>query len=694
MAVLQRMREKFGIAISVIIALSLLYFIAPINDLMTLFGRPQDVGEINGKGVSYEDYLESIDKFTTVNELVSGSSVQNEQAQKQIRDAAWQEFIDNLVFVKNAKAAGINVGKKELVDLTTGANASPIISQNPAFIGEDGSFNPEIVKTFVKNIDNDESGKLRIYWNYLQNTIYNQQFYAKYAALFRNSNITNKLMLEAAMAENNTTANVDYVVANYPITPDSTIVVSKREIESYYKEHKSFFKQNASRDIEYVVFEVVPSAADVAATGEEFNAYYDEFISTDNLKAFLLKNSDRTYADYWYKSGEIKTINADIDAQIFGGASQTPVIQSGNTFYAARLMDSAMVPDSVCVRHILFQGNDAKQRADSLLNVIKTDRKADITALTAQYSADQNSAADGILGNIGWMTQTYMLPGFESVITAKLNEPYIVKTQYGTHIVIVTKRTAPVAKKKVAIFEKTAIASNETYNNYYSQANTFAGITNGTYEGYLKALDSTKVYSHKLNGVLESAASYGSIEQAREVTRWIYENKKAGKASDIITVGNNYFFVVALKAIHKEGYTPLEEIASNIQSRLYDKKMREKSAKDIAAKIEGMTDIAAIAEALGSSVESEVSLSLSPMSGQDPAFIGGIQKAQDGQIAAPVAGRMGIYVFRVNSRELGSYYTEEDAKNMEAQKVQYTTQSILPTMMEAADVKDNRARFF
>ena len=47
MAVLQRMRDKFGIAISVIIALSLLYFIAPINDIMNLFGRPQNVGEIN-----------------------------------------------------------------------------------------------------------------------------------------------------------------------------------------------------------------------------------------------------------------------------------------------------------------------------------------------------------------------------------------------------------------------------------------------------------------------------------------------------------------------------------------------------------------------------------------------------------------------------------------------------------------------
>ena len=38
--------------------------------------------------------------------------------------------------------------------------------------------------------------------------------------------------------------------------------------------------------------------------------------------------------------------------------------------------------------------------------------------------------------------------------------------------------------------------------------------------------------------------------------------------------------------------------------------------------------------------------------------------------------------------------TAEDAKMFGTQKSQYASQMILPEMMEAADVKDNRARFF
>ena len=56
MAVLQKMRDKFGVAISVIIALSLLYFIAPMDDIMRIFDKPQNVGEIAGTGITYEDF--------------------------------------------------------------------------------------------------------------------------------------------------------------------------------------------------------------------------------------------------------------------------------------------------------------------------------------------------------------------------------------------------------------------------------------------------------------------------------------------------------------------------------------------------------------------------------------------------------------------------------------------------------------
>ena len=671
MAVLEKIRVKFGLAISIIIALALLSFIidpSTLESALHSMSSKYDVGLINGKAIAYTDYLEDVERYTQINEIITGTSVQNEQTQQQIRDAAWQELVDKYLFIKNAKAAGITVGEAEILDLTTGANPSPIIAGNAAFMDENGSFSADRVRDFVAQIPSDESGRLQLYWNYLQNTLNTQQYYAKYGSIFNASTYQNALEKNLNIAQNNTTANVDYVYVSYPFTPDSTVKVAPAEVKKYYKEHQDFFRQTASRDIEYVVFEVTPSAEDVSATNEKFAEAYSEFGSAENMKNFLLKNSDRQLSNYWYKAGELNSINADVNEFVFNGkGSVSPIISDGDTFYAVRVMESKLVSDSVYVKHILLQGTNAGKTADSLVNVVR--KGGNFSALA------------------------YMIPGFESVITAPVNQPMVLKTQYGTHVVVVSKITAPHMKKQVAILEKTAVPSKETTNSVYAQANKFATIAGQTAAGYAAAVDTMKVYSHKLN-ITEATSSYGSIENAKEVTRWAFDNK-VGKASNIITVNNKYFFIAEVTGAHKEGVKPLDEVSSSIESQLFIKKMAEAKKAEVAGKIEGCTTLQEVADKLEASITSEPSLSLAPMGGRvDPGLAGAVYTAEEGKLTGPVAGAYGTYVLVVNSKEVGSFYTENDAEMFAQRKAQYNAQGIIPTMSDNGVVKDNRARFF
>ena len=691
MAVLEKIRVKFGLAISIIIALALLSFIidpSTLESALNSMSSKYDVGQIAGKNISYSDFQSDVDRFTTINELLGAG--RDEESQKQIRNAAWQELIDKYLFVKNAKEAGVTVGEDEMLSLMSGEYVSPALAQNPVFMDENGTFSPDRLKAFIQNVDADDSGQLRTYWNYVQNTVHNQQYYAKYGALFTASGSENALQLAQAVQEGNTTADVDYCMVFYPMSQnDSTITVSDDEVRAYYKAHKDFFKQKANREIEYVVFEVIPSSDDIAAASTAMDEAFDEFATTDNMRAFLLKNSERGLDNYWYKAGELATVNAELDEQIFGGNKLTQIITDGNSFFAGREMASKMMPDSAFVKHILLQGENAAQVADSLVNVLK--KGGNFANLAAAYSADQGSAADGELGSIGWMTQTYMVPGFEDVFDAKVGVPYVLTTQYGTHVVLVSDKTKPVAKKQVAILEKTALASKETFNNYYSQANTFATLAGGTYEGYKKALDSTKVYSHPAT-ITEATAAYGAIDNAKEVTRWAFDNKP-GKASNIITVDNNYFFVAALKEANKEGYASVQKVASQIYDLLYSQKVQEAARQEIAEKIAGASSIDEVAERLGVTVEHRDALSLGSSS-VEPALIGAIASAKEGELYGPVSGVMGTYVIRVANKEQGSFYSEADAKNLAHQKAQYLSQMIIPVMQEYDNVKDNRERFF
>ena len=697
MAVLEKIRVKLGVFITVVIALALLSFIidpSTLQSVSSTMSSKYDVGEINGKSVSYNEFQKDVEYYTSINEIMTGSSVSTEQQQVAIRNQAWQELINKFLFLKNAKAAGISVSEAEMISLTTGDMVSPMISQNPAFMDESGNFSKDRFVQFVQQTSSDQSGSLKAYWDYLQNTIYTQQYYAKYGSLFSQSDFTNPLMLAREVEDNNNTTDVEFVMVPYSFQTDSTIVVSDSEIKAYYDSHKKFYKQPASRDVEYVVVEVKPSDEDIVATNKMITDVYDEFATTENMKNFLLKNSDRQLSDYYYKRGELNTISSEINDFVFNdGKGASKVFTKDNTFYVARVMDTKMIPDSVYVRHILLQG-EQESLADSLVKVLKSGKES-FANVAALYSADQNTVAPE-RGDIGWMTQTYMIPGFESVMTARLNTVFTLDTQYGKHIVEVTKRTEPIEKKQVAILERETLASKETFNEYYAKANAVATKSEGKYENFRKAVEEEGLYAHPVNRMLESSDRLGSIDDTKEVTRWVFEQKKPGKVSNIITVNNNYFFVVALKGIHKEGYAKVSEVASGIKSVLYAEKRGEKVAAEVAEKIKGLGSMEAIASALETTVSTKEGVTFASMTSQglDPKFIGAISVAEPGRISAPLAGSIGVYVYKVTAHDTGAFFTEDDAKARDAQMSQYELQMLVPVMIQDADVTDNRARFY
>ena len=695
MAALETIRTKFGIGASLIIAFGLLLFLVNPSDIIQTIqsaSSKYDVGKINGKSVSYTDFDQEVKQFSEIREMLTGTSASSEQAQKETREMAWQNLVNENLVVPTIEKAGIRVGKQEQVDLVLGTEKSPVITSLGLFYDQEGNFSPAAVSEFMENTAADETGRTLLLRNYILNNVRTNRFTEKYMGLFSAASFVNSLEQKNAMSENNTTASVSFVISPNTYFPqDSAIVVSSADIKKFYEAHKDNFKQQATRDIEYAVFEVTPSQADIDAQNEEFVHQYDEFASTDNVRAFLQRNSDRQWSDRWVKDGDLRTVNRDVDAFVSANKEGvSPIYKAGDTFYAARIMELANIPDSVYVRHIMLQGADARHTADSLLGVLKG---GNFAALATLYSLDKGNAADGEQGNLGWMTQNAMIPGFEPVLTAKVGQPFVITTQYGVHIVEVTKTTAPVAKKKVAVFEKAALPSKETYSATYNKANLLAVKTAGKYANYKAACDSTGIYSRSLT-INEGTDTYGSIGHAKEVTRWAFDNKP-GKASGIITVDNNYFFVVAVKEAHKAGIAKVEEVSEGIRNQLYREKYSQKHAADIAAQIEGLTSLEAIAEKLGLTVSnlSDVTFSTSSAATTEPAFVGAVAAAREGVVEGPVAGIMGTYVFQVNGRETGSYYTEDDAKAAQARIDSYHAQMLLPVMMDGA-VTDNRARFY
>ena len=153
--------------------------------------------------------------------------------------------------------------------------------------------------------------------------------------------------------------------------------------------------------------------------------------------------------------------------------------------------------------------------------------------------------------------------------------------------------------------------------------------------------------------------------------------------------------VAVLTGINKEGYKDIKEVSPVIKDILYREKLADHKAAEVAEKIAGLDNMAAVAEALGTTVSTKDGITFSSLTSQglDPAFIGAVTSAEQGKISAPVKGSYGIYVFNVTAKETGAFYTEDDANSKTAQMNQYMAQMLLGVMNESV-VTDNRARFY
>ena len=103
-----------------------------------------------------------------------------------------------------------------------------------------------------------------------------------------------------------------------------------------------------------------------------------------------------------------------------------------------------------------------------------------------------------------------------------------------------------------------------------------------------------------------------------------------------------------------------------------------------------------ISEALNTTVSNKNDVAFGAIGSQslDPVLVGTIAGAQEGTIVGPVKGNIGVYVLKVNGRETGSFYTEDDAKVRENQVASYQMNMLPYVFSELGEVKDNRARFF
>ena len=688
MALLEKIRVKLGIFITILIALALLSFIIDPNTLssaMQMISKSNKVGEMNGNSISYQDFFTKVETTRNLFENLGQADTNTEEAQMQLREVVWNDYFDEYVFIPQTKKAGIAVGQEELYDLMQGSNISQILMQQGSFLDAEGNFSREAFSTFVQAIEQDQTGVYAQYYDYLEDAVLRQQLYQKYSAALANSSVLNALELNQTIEAGNTTSDVDFIMIPTGLVTDSTVNVTVKEAQKYYNDRKDIFTQVANRDAEYVVFEVLPSDQDKEDVREEFNQLYEEFKEADNLKNFIALNSDNSYSELYFNKDEIAAESTEFADFAFPAKGQSPVISEiyeGDGFFsAARLIAKKNLPDSANVSYGLVSAA-AEATADSLINVLKN--KGEVTEMQ----------------EFGWFTQTVAysagIPEFCAAFEAKVGDVLKVKlpAMQAIAVIKVLDKTKPIPKAALAILTKNINPSDDTYRDYLMQATDLADRSEGKFEKFSQIVRDEQLPVIPLQHITQDTRSIGSAENAREVVRWIFDAKK-GDVSDVITVDNKYYFVTAVTQVRKEGQIPFDELKDDIFTVLSAEKQGERIAAEVSEKIEGLNTLEEMAEVLNASVSHEIGVSFAgTTTALDPRFVGAVAGAEKGKVVGPVTGSIGVYLFEVTDVQSGSYYTEEDVKSINAQYEAFRIQQVPDILKKQAKTVDNRAKFF
>ncbi|MEE2771869.1 MAG: peptidylprolyl isomerase [Bacteroidota bacterium] len=706
MAVLNKIRQR-SVFLIIIIALALFSFVLAdvIRNGGLSSGNSQNViATVNGKDIDRQEFAQQVENF----ERNMGGNMSTTQAVNRI----WDERLRQVIIEEQIEELGIRAGDGQVTNLVRTQMAN-----NPNFLNEAGMFDENRLREYVANLKASSPQAYEQWVQFTDNLRETAKINNYYTMVGAGIGATEKEGELAYQFQNNN-VNLKYVQIPYDKIPHSEAQVSKSEISDYIKSHPEEFKKEASRSIQYVVFDETASNDDKTESqdalkklrGErvEYNAAISAndtlpgFDNADDYEDFVNNNSDLPFEGRYKFRNDLKGEYSDTLFNLNEGDVYGPYEENGY-WKMSKMLESKEIPDSVKASHILvaYQGtrlgaglsrtkSEAKELADSIARVVKADT-AKFAQLAVEFSADQTAQQNN--GDLGYFTPGAMIPEFEQyAFGAKTGDVGVVETPLGYHVVAVKDQTTPAKAVKIATIAREITPSEKTMNNLFNEVTKFEiAAAEGDFS------EVAKEGGYEVKTVQDMKAMDENIPGAgaqRRIIQWAFgEDAKTGDVRRFDT--NNGYVVAQLTEKSDEGLMSAEDASSIVTPILQNKK----KAEIIKSQIKGQS-LDQIAQNQGVSVQSADAINLAQPTltgaGSEPRVVGTAFGLKEGETSQPIAGNKGVYVVQVVSKfeapKMDSYkpFAQQQSLATRAQ----ATMGVFEALKEKAEIEDNRSRFY
>jgi peptidyl-prolyl cis-trans isomerase D len=223
MAALGKIRSR-GITLIIIISLGLFAFIAEEAFRSCESSRNnqrQQVGEVLGNKISYEDFAKLVDEAQEAMKVMGQENLNDDQL-NQLRDQVWQNYVQYEIIKNECDKLGLTVTNNEIQNvLNEGTNqmllSTPFVNQ------QTGRFDANQLKQFLAQYNSvktsnpqaaEQYQSIYKYWTYVEKSLRQQLLIQKYNGLLAHCFLSNPV--EAKMSFNEESQESQIQLASYP----------------------------------------------------------------------------------------------------------------------------------------------------------------------------------------------------------------------------------------------------------------------------------------------------------------------------------------------------------------------------------------------------------------------------------------------------------------------------------------------
>lgn len=704
MAVIMTIREKFGYVLVGGIAVAIVLFLLgdALGSGQNLFqNTSNEAGYVDGEPISYLAFSTRLDRNIKSVQLQNNSAEISDEQMSALRNQTWNELVREKLLEREFEKLGIAVTKEEIYQMFFGPNPHEYIAQN--FTNPStGQFDPLLVQNYIDNLDkadgNGSAEEKRARWNNFEQALIRERLEGKYSTLLKQAVYIPKWYSNAYAGLKNASVNVEYVLLPYSSIADDQVKITDSDLKAYLNEHKKEFEQDEYRVLEYVSFNVLPSAQDTATAAASLNEMLELFKEAKNDSTFVVRNSETEYTGLYLTKEELSGSMVDtlfvVDTNTYVG----PFLEDGQ-FKVAKVLDRKVLADSVEVAEIKFQASQQTEfdsltaLADTLVKQINAGTLAFADVLK-QYTTDSATLAKG--GVLGWVNKnpTELISPYsqrQALYYLKQGQAVLYADNSGlVQITYVTTATPTKPAVKVAYLSKSIVPGKNTEKSYYDLANEFYN-DNNTADKFNANNTVNKLTTPKIK---KGDDVVGVLGSARELVKASY-NAKVGEVLAPQVLEGKY--VVAIVKEGAEGGLPSIDA---VRSQLEVAVRQQKKADLLKEKIGADKDLNSIATKNSTTVNIAQNLNLNNNTvgaGPEPAVAGAALGLEAGQVSKPVVGKNGVYVIKVSTKTPGT--VAEDGLNFEQQIMGLNLRNQLESsyfkaLEESVEVVDDRYKFY